>query len=84
MRHLKGDPSWEGGSGVWLGRGTGTRRSRGESGEDVMERGRRGAPLRILWVVLVLLGNQVLHRRQPDVHLLSMFLLLSGVTSVLL
>ena len=49
-----------------------------------MERGRRGAPLRILWVVLVLLGNQVLHRRQPDVHLLSMFLLLSGVTSVLL
>jgi hypothetical protein len=47
--------------------------------------GRRGcSPLRILWVVLVLLCNQVLHRRQPDVHLLSMLLLLSRVASVLL
>lgn len=47
--------------------------------------GRRGcSPLRILWVVLVLLGDQVLHGRQTDVHLLSVLLLLPRVTSVLL
>lgn len=84
MRHLKGDPSWEGCGGMWLGCGAWPRRRRGEAREDVME-GRRGcSPLRILWVVLVLLGNQVLHGSQTDVHLLSMFLLLSRVTSVLL
>ena len=59
-----------------------SRRGGGEAGEDVVEGRRRSSPLRILSVVLVLLGDQVLHRRQPDVHLLAMFLLLAMVTSV--
>ena len=82
MRHLEGDPSWEGGGGVGLRCRARSRRGGGEPGEDVVEGRRRSSPLRILSVVLVLLGDQVLHRRQPDVHLLAMFLLLARVTSV--